>query len=304
MSQDFGIDNAGQGFDFDDGDETDLDTLLDISNQGAEEEDDDDSVLFFNNEKAKEETRKSSKEPQSKFEEEESEEEDLEIYIDESPSESKTEEVITETYSEPETEEIVTPDSYETSSYQQEAETVEEPEIVPEFREEAPAPPQEPVERYEQAPNIRRVTIKSEAEEVGEISKIIKVLDTYRKLNSDIKNVVAQFVDCEDMNDESTLVVKVLRADPMLSQTMAALRDSASQNDRVERVFYILRLGEKLLYNLGSLVETLQEENIKNKEDKIEYSKNVEEAINNLDKKIIDYVSATQSVLSAAEDEE
>lgn len=303
MSQDFGIDNAGQGFDFDDGDETDLDTLLDISNQGAETEDDDDSVLFFNNEKPKEEAIKSRKEPQNKFEEEESEE-DLENYIDESPLESKTEEVVTETYSEPETEEIVAPDSYETNSYQQEAETVEEPEIVPEFREENPAPPQEPAARYEQAPSIRRVTIKSEAEEIGEISKIIKVLDTYRELNSDIKNVVAQFVDCEDMNDESTLVVKVLRADPMLSQTMAALRDSASQNDRVERVFYILRLGEKLLYNLGSLVETLQEENIKNKEDKIEYSKNVEEAINNLDKKIIDYVSATQSVLSAAEDEE
>lgn len=306
MSQDFGIDNEGQGFDFDEGDETDLDKLLDIASQGAEEEDDDDSVLFFNKENKKEDSRQEPQNTQQgELKEDESSTNDsLSDYSDDYESEVQSEEDhnrVEEISPDPvanEPEEI-TPVNYETE-YQPDP-VAEEPKFEPEPTP-APAPPQQ--ETYENKSNIRRVTIKSEAEEVSEINKVIKVLDTYRKLNNDVRNVVSQFVDNDDMSDESTLVVKVLRADPMLSQTMAALRDSASQNDRVERVFYILRLETKLLYNLGTLVETLTEEDIENKEDKIGYSKNVEKAINDLDKKVIDYVSATQSVLSAAEENE
>lgn len=312
MSQDFGIDNEGQGFDFDDDDETDLDKLLDIAGRTSDADDDDDSVLFFNDDK-KEEPQPPVYETSSRVQDDnESDDSSVEIEDDH----DDVEEVVVETYPEP-VDYTPEPDNSYQEVQRQEPEPVEasqarerEAEVQQPYV--APVSPPEPAvqeysyNNYETSRPIRKVAIKSEAEEIRETRKIIKILDTYRNLQSDARNIVSQFLDNDDMDDESTLVVKVLRADPMFAKTMAALKDSASQDNRVERVFYILRLNTEVLHNLGKLVGTLtdEEEEIPGIGDSIEYSKNVEEAINGIDKKIIGYVSATQSVLAAAEDEE
>jgi len=315
MSQDFGIDNEGQGFDFDDDDETDLDKLLDIAGRTSDADDDDDSVLFFNDDK-KEEPQTPVYETTSRVQDN-NESDDSSVEVEDNYDD--VEEVVVETRPEPV---AYTPEP--DNSYQEIQRQEPEPAETPQARERetevqqqyvaSVSQPEPAVQEYSYnnyetsrpSPSIRKVAIKSEAEEIRETRKVIKILDTYRNLQSDARNIVSQFLDNDDMDDESTLVVKVLRADPMFAKTMAALKDSASQDDRVERVFYILRLNTEVLHNLGKLVGTLtdEEEEIPGIGDSIEYSKNVEEAINGIDKKIIGYVSATQSVLAAAEDEE
>ena len=118
-----------------------------------------------------------------------------------------------------------------------------------------------------------------------------------------MKNIVAQFVYNDndvDITDEAQIVVKVLNADEMLAKTMTNLKETASQKDRVERVFYILRLEQNELKTLGSLVSTLTENNINSASDNIGFARELEAAIEKLDPKIIQYVAATESVLKAA----
>lgn len=148
----------------------------------------------------------------------------------------------------------------------------------------------------------KRPNIRSTAEFIGEASKIIRVLDVYRSLSDDVKQVAAQFIYNDndvDPGDEATLVVRVIDADDMLSKTMKNLQKSASQNERVQRAFYILRLPDDELRSLGDLVFTLTEIESPDFGDRIRFSQQVEESVNQLDKKIIEYVAATESVLQA-----
>lgn len=148
----------------------------------------------------------------------------------------------------------------------------------------------------------KKVFMRTDAEDIRETKRIVNVLDTFRALDSEKKNVVSQFImkDNDDLDDESVLIVRTLHANPMLFKTMKALGESAGEKDRVERVFYILQLDDDVLYSLGELVSSLLEQEILHKNNRIKYSKDLEEKINTLDDKVVDYVSATQDVLSAA----
>lgn len=312
MSQDFGIDNEGQGFDFDD-DETDLEALLDKASKGAEYEGDDDSVLFFNNDQSKTEQRKEEPTQQEEYSND-----DESFVFDNNSDNEQVDELVVENYATNNDATVAEPEVDNSSITSPEPEPVKaEPEFVaPVQREPEPvyeqptqqeqvvqAPPvqQENANVAQFNPSKRPIVVKTEAEEIKDATKVINILDTYRDLPPESRSAVSQFVDNDDYTDEPSLVVKVLRADPILSQTMTALKDSAAETDRVERVFYILKLDTNLLYNLGSLVSTLVESEVEGRNDKIEYSKNIEATINTLDKKIIDYVAATKEVLAAAE---
>lgn len=162
---------------------------------------------------------------------------------------------------------------------------------------------EETITNHPNTESFAKVSIRKESEYIEEATRIIAALDTYRAIDSESRSIVAQFIynDNEvDPDDESTLVVKALRADPMLEKTMVALQDSATEKDRVLRVFYILELPQDVLYSLGDLVGTFTNKEIPQNLEKIPFSKLVEEGVEGLDDKIISYVTATRNVLEAA----
>lgn len=266
MSRDFGINNEGGGFAFDD--DSDLDQLLEIASKGEESgEDEDDSGIFL--------------------------EDSGEIAASPADTGVKTApEPVQERYEEP----VV----------QEPEPIVQETSYTPEPVYEEPVISAPPVQEYTPTTpsfTAHRPVIRKETDLIDEAARVIRVLDVYRKLTDDVKNVVAQFVynDNEvDISDEATLVVKVINAEDMLGKTMTNLKESAAQKDRVERAFYILRLAEDELASLGALVSTLTETEISGIHDRIGFSKQVESAVDTLDPKIIQYVTATESVLNAA----
>lgn len=288
MSQDFGINNPGSGFDFDSGEETDLDKLLDMASGAASFDGEDDSSMLF-----------------------EAQVTDTEYYEEEEQQKPA------QTWEIPEVEEVAVPSpSQRVQEYAQEApEAVQEPQqvqpepvyapepVTPQMPAHQPSPRRQFPDTVEQSQpaKIRPVNVKSEKDEISEAQRIINILDTYRGLQSEVKDVVSQFVGNDSIEDEASLVVKVVRADPMLYRTMTALKEAASETDRVERVFYILRLESDLLFSLGDLADSFNEGSITaDRSDKIGFSKAVEDAINKMDRKIIDYVTATQTVLAAS----
>lgn len=332
MSKDFGIDNAGSGFDFDDDDE-DLEAMLNKANEGEESSDDDDSHLaYMYSDTSKNDTAENASDTryddnvadsreipattQNAWEVIEPEP-DHERVSENIPTYDNTAEVAESTdyrqfeeYKTPQ-EEIVEP---EPVVY--EAEPTPEPVPVPKPYDPAPAkvrrissnyntpavvsPTPAPVEQTAS----RRFGISTEAEDIRSVQKTIRILDAYRKLNS--KSIVAQLIYNEndvDPNDEAALVVKVLRADPMLGRMMTVLRESASEKDRVERVFYILNTDHDVLKYLGSFLETVSEDTFNDTQNHIAFAKELERTINQLDSKIVQHVADAQSVLVAAEDE-
>ena len=286
MSRDFGVnDNNSGSFSFDD--DSDLDQLLELASQGevdSDESGDDDSVIFDDS--------------------------DLEFVEEEKPAAPAPKKSSTRGKRKPETVAVV------------EEEIQEEPEPVYEdsgnfddnntsvdllAEEVVPEPVKTEPATVDSSKTVRGVTqrpiIRKEADLVEEASKIIRVLDVYRGFSSDVKGVVTQFVynDNEvDIEDEATLVVKVIGADSMLGRTMSNFRESASQKDRVERVFFILRLPEDELESLGALTTTLTGVEFENPKDRIGFSKDVEAAIDTLDSKIVQYVQATETLLNSA----
>lgn len=161
-----------------------------------------------------------------------------------------------------------------------------------------------PVEAPKPAEAPKRFNIPTEKDDIESVRKTIRILDAYRKLNS--KTIVAQLIFNDnnvDPQDEAALVVKVLRADPMLGRMMTVLRESASEKDRVERVFYILNTDHDVLRYLGSFLETVSDKTFDNSQNHIAFAKEIEQTIENLDTKIVQHVADAQSVLVAAENE-
>lgn len=146
-----------------------------------------------------------------------------------------------------------------------------------------------------------------EQDMIDETTKIIKVLDVLRTFNNDTKSVVTQFIfNSNDVpTDEASIVVKALSVDNILVRTMENIRASATEQDRVERVYYLLELPDNELNELGSTVGRLSSEEQENEIDKvrgnrIHLTKAVEKAINNLDSNVVKYVAATEQLLEAA----
>lgn len=140
-------------------------------------------------------------------------------------------------------------------------------------------------------------------ENVEMVTRILRAADTYRELDRDSQSVAAQFI-CNrndiDPNDEVTVVVNALGVEEARNIAMKNLVQAYNETERVDRLYYLLRISQKELNSLGSLVELISDDTQFNNRDKIVYAKELEEHINKMDTAIIDYVSATQKVLEAA----
>ena len=366
MSQDFGIDNEGTGFDFDD-DEEDIESMFKHASNAAETgEDDEDSHLKYifdeqSNDRSSQSVEQKTVEPEEVQEEIAQEDTDAwrvaepevaseyeEIQHDVPTYDDTVEEPVSEQSSyedfenfevaenptqvyvdntvytqEPRVEEYPEPSAeaaaqriYTTSGNVEKEETVSEPQR---YGVDTRSSTNEPVQtRYEPsastanahasanpAPSTgRRINLPSEREEIAHVNKVINILNVYRKLSN--KNAVAQLVYNQaevDETDEASLVVKVLRAEPIQSETMTVLREAALQKDRVERVFYILRLERHLLEYLGVFLTTIVGAEFSNTQDQISFAKEIEQVIESLESGIVQIVAEAQSVLSAAHEE-
>lgn len=146
-----------------------------------------------------------------------------------------------------------------------------------------------------------RVSFPTEAEEVERARRIIKVADEYRALSADVKAVVAQFVNTsqELSEEEEVVVVRALHADRNLFDTMVSLR-TAKEAEPVERAFYVLSLSDTVLYSLGQLVSAFISREISRDIPRLDYAKELVGCIHQLDSRAIEYVTATERLLTAA----
>lgn len=371
MSQDFGIDNEGTGFDFDD-DEEDIESMFKHASNAADtgEDDEDSHLKYIFDEQDNDRSSQNVEQEEVAVEEPEVvqqptvEEENSDVWrVADTETVSPNEEIQHDvpTYDDTVEEPVSEQSSYEdfetfevaetpvqvysaNNAYTQEQNVEEVSEPIAEApqrvyansenveKEETVSEPQrygvdtrysanEPVQtRYEssastantyasanQAPaptTGRRINLPSEREEIAHVNKVINILNVYRKLSN--KNAVAQLVYNQaevDETDEATLVVKVLRAEPIQSETMTVLREAALQKDRVERVFYILRLEPHLLEYLGVFLTTIVGAEFTNTRDQISFAKEIEQVIESLENGIVQIVADAQSVLSAAQEE-
>ena len=151
------------------------------------------------------------------------------------------------------------------------------------------------------------IHFKRESDQIADADRVIRVLDAYRALTASEKSVAAQFVlnsTDVDTSNEPEIVVKVINSDAMLGITMRNIREMASEKDRVERVFMVLRLPDDQLDSLGEIVQSVSDSKFETtlRSDRIGFAKEVEAAIDSLENDIVAYISATEGVLAAASD--
>lgn len=151
------------------------------------------------------------------------------------------------------------------------------------------------------------IHFKRESDQIADADRVIRVLDAYRALTASEKSVAAQFVlnsTDVDTSNEPEIVVKVINSDAMLGITMRNIREMASEKDRVERVFMVLRLPDDQLDSLGEIIQSVSDSKFETtlRSDRIGFAKEVEAAIDSLENDIVSYISATEGVLAAASD--
>lgn len=151
------------------------------------------------------------------------------------------------------------------------------------------------------------IHFKRESDQIADADRVIRVLDAYRALTAIEKSVAAQFVlnsTDVDTSNEPEIVVKVINSDAMLGITMKNIREMASEKDRVERVFMVLRLPDDQLDSLGEIIQSVSDSKFETtlRSDRIGFAKEVEAAIDSLENDIVSYISATEGVLAAASD--
>lgn len=151
------------------------------------------------------------------------------------------------------------------------------------------------------------IHFKRESDQIADADRVIRVLDAYRALTASEKSVAAQFVlnsTDVDTSNEPEIVVKVINSDAMLGITMKNIREMASEKDRVERVFTVLRLPDDQLDSLGDIIQSVSDSKFETtlRSDRIGFAKEVEAAIDSLENDIVSYISATEGVLAAASD--
>lgn len=169
----------------------------------------------------------------------------------------------------------------------------------------------EPVSHHATAEKPRqgsfRPIVRKESEEIEDTRIKFRIRDVYVGLKPDLRAVVAQFVSGSndvDMEDIALVVVKAQSAPEILLTTMSNLRESAQFEDKFKRAFFILRLNDEELKELGVLVSRFREDDLPNEADKLTLSEWLVDAIEELrESGIINYVAATESVLQAANSE-
>ena len=167
----------------------------------------------------------------------------------------------------------------------------------------ASAPSPEQAEPPTPAP--RRNTIPRFDEQVAYTSRIISILDAYRGLTINEKTTTGKIIYNTpdfDLQDESSLIVSILNADEMVGVTLKNLRKAANELDRVSRVFMVLKLPGDQLAALGSMVSRFFPDGVEyhfQPSNTIDYSREVEEAIDRIPKEQVSEMSSAESVINA-----
>jgi hypothetical protein len=305
VSKDYVADNAGTGFaSFDDDGPSDLDSLLAGAALGEEPDDQDTSAYFGDSDQVaytsqSEGLSSTSSSFQNSYAREESAPvapvipaPALQIDDDEEYDDLPADEPVAPV-------EQLRPRSWETDPNP----TFSTPAPVQAPTPVAPAVKHAAIPEYSQ-PSSRRISIPSETDEIVLAGKVIRILDAYRKLNTEVRSVASQFITSgsEVIEDEATLVVKVINADPMLSVTMKSLRE-AKALDPVERVFYVISLEDDVLHSLGGLVSVFNGTALDQSQNRISYARALVREIEQLEARAVNYVESTESILAAADEE-
>lgn len=308
MSKDYVADNAGTGFaSFEDDGPSDLDSLLAGAALGEEPDDQDTAAYFADSDQVAYTSQSEGlSNASSSFQNSYTREEpahaapvapisSLQIDDDEEYDDLPAEEPIAPV-------EHRAPRSWEIDPNP--AFTAPAPEPVP-----APVATPAPAVRHSASveypqPTGRRISIPSESEEIALAGKVIRILDAYRKLSSEVQSVASQFITSgsEVIEDEATLVVKVINADPMLSVTMRSLRE-AKAHEAVERVFYVISLDDDVLHSLGGLTSVFNGTTLDPNQNRISYARALVREIEKLEPRAVNYVESTESILAAADEE-
>lgn len=180
------------------------------------------------------------------------------------------------------------------------------PELSPVYEQQRSAREEEPVAPAVEEPAVqsrRRINIPSESDQIQDVQRIVEILDVYRSLKpGEMKDQVYSLItmDNEPPESEAQVVVKALRAQPLLFETIRALRE-AKNTDPVERVFYVLELPEDVFYNLGIMAIVFTDQDpINEQQTKTNYARQLVQIIESLEGHVMSVVENTESVLRAA----
>ena len=282
----YDFENSGGGFALDD--DEDLDTMLNRATSAAETDEDINGGVTM------------PEDPDFDLE-------DLEDLVDPEPAKPAKPEKAAKpaprrpVEPEPEPVEEVSSDPEPLAFLEPEPELAPEPEPEPE-----PTPAPKPV-KPNPAPSTQqnrgKIKVPTEKELVAEATRIINILDVYRSLSKEEKEVTVQFVTDGELSEASdpVVVVKVLTSNPTLGSTMRALRE-AWECEPVERAFYAMALSSEELHSLGNLVTVFTEEEYDPSLSNLAYSRKVVAGIAKLQEREIGFVKATESVLAKAGD--
>lgn len=157
--------------------------------------------------------------------------------------------------------------------------------------------PAAPVERTPERPQRSYAPPMSSESKISEISRIISIIDLYRKFNDETRESVTGMVtQGEGAKSEGEFVYKVLNVDPLLAPTMTSLRDLKEMPIH-KRGIAMLRLEDEVFESVAGLTYVFVESNDDESANKFDRADMLVEAIENLTPDVVGYIKATESVL-------
>lgn len=163
----------------------------------------------------------------------------------------------------------------------------------------AASSPDEPVKDAEPATSTKR-RFPSINDNKDYIARVVKVLDTYRALNDDSKEITSVLLSSES---EHELIYAALNADDLLLETLAALSESKTL-EPVERAFHLLSLEKRVLTSVGELtMGFVDDENSLEGLSSLDYAKQLVFAIESLDREVVTCIEDAKAVIAAGKRE-
>lgn len=301
---DFGINNNGSGFDLDD--DNDVNSLLELASHGEEDDDDDNTSFFDEN---GEYHAKNTESFDNEYSENNVEEKTEDYHIDETINDHHNnqpafdDEISANTNENTELVEENHPQYVNDGYHRENNQTMYHNEDNDTSSSERDYSNNHLNEDNDSVIyNNRKISVRTQKQEISDARTIIHVLDVYRALPESHKSIIAQFINMEeelDPDDEASVVISSIRADDMHYKTMSNLRSAIEEKDRIERVFFILDLPEYEIRKLGDLISSFSDDPIENDKSSMRYAKSLEQKVNELDSNIIQYVVEAQEVLEA-----
>lgn len=150
-----------------------------------------------------------------------------------------------------------------------------------------------------------RVHIPTSADELRFVQRVLRINEVLSQMNRETRYVVDQFTSsgsAPENNDNAEMVVNALNANPMLATVTHAIKEAAEMDD-VERSFFIMEMANAERNYLSVILSMFLDEPISPSMSAPQQSRLIVRAIASLDQKVMGYILATESVLSAASDQ-